>query len=59
MHTVTLRKIGGSVGFSLPAPLVKQLALKPGEQVEVIAHAGELVVKPYTPPAGGEYASGY
>ena len=45
MHTATLRKVGSSVGLSLPAPLVKLLSLKLGEQVEVIARAMPRMIK--------------
>lgn len=55
MHTAILRKIGGSVGLSLPAPLVKLLSFKLGERVEVIARDGELVVKPYVPAMRKRY----
>lgn len=55
MHTATLRKVGSSVGLSLPAPLVKLLSLKLGEQVEVMARDGELVVKRYVPAARKRY----
>ena len=55
MHTATLRKIGGSVGLSLPAQLVKALAFKVGEQVEVLERDGEIVVKAYVPPKRKSY----
>lgn len=55
MHTATLRKIGGSVGLSLPAPLVKLLSFRVGEQVEVLERDGEIVVKPYVPQARKRY----
>lgn len=55
MHTATLRKIGGSVGLSLPAPLVKSLAFKAGAQVEVLERDGEIVVKPCAPPVRRRY----
>ena len=41
--------------MSLPAPLVKLLSLKLGEQVEVLARDGELVVKPYVPQTRKRY----
>ena len=56
MHTATLRKIGGSVGLSLPAPLVKSLSFKVGEKVEVLERDGEIVVKACLPPKRKRYA---
>lgn len=50
MHTATLRKIGGSVGLSLPAAVVKALDFRLGEQVEVFARDGEMVLKAYQAP---------
>lgn len=55
MHTATLRKIGGSVGLSLPAQLVKSLSFKVGEQVEVLERDGEIVVKPHVAPKRKRY----
>lgn len=55
MHSAVLRRIGGSVGLSLPAPLVKSLAFKVGEQVEVLERDGELIVKPYVPAKRKRY----
>ena len=56
MHTATLRKIGGSVGLSLPAQLVKSLSFKVGEKVEVLERDGEIVVKACLPPKRKRYA---
>lgn len=55
MHTATLRKIGGSLGLSLPAPLVKSLSFKAGEKVEVLERDGEIVVKACLPPNRKRY----
>ena len=55
MHTATLRKIGGSVGSSLPAQLVKSLSFKVGEKVEVLERNGAIVIKACRPPKRKRY----
>lgn len=55
MHTATLRKIGGSVGLSLPAQLVKSLSFRVGEKVEVLERDGEIVIKACLQPKRKRY----
>lgn len=48
MHTTTLRAAGGSVTLTIPQALVHTLGLHVGDQVELDAQQGRLVVIPAT-----------
>ncbi len=42
---VTLRKIGGSLSATLPADVVKDMALKTGQEMEVERDGGRITLK--------------
>ena len=50
MHTVQLRKVGGSVMLSVPPAILEQLGLGPGAMVGMGVEAGRLVVEPTKRP---------
>jgi antitoxin MazE len=44
--SVTLHKWGNSVGLRIPKPMLEQVGLKEGAQVEVKVEGGRLVIEP-------------
>ena len=48
-RTVTLRKMGGSVGATIPKDLADRLHLDAGDQVFVVATEKGLLITPYDP----------
>lgn len=51
MHTVNLRKVGGSVMLAVPPALLDILHLQPGAKVGVAVESGRLVVEPRQRPS--------
>jgi antitoxin MazE len=49
VRTVTLRKMGGSVGATLPKDMAERLHLDAGDQVFVVATEKGLLITPYDP----------
>lgn len=49
VRTVTLRKMGGSVGATLPKDLADRLHLDVGDQVFVVVTEKGLLITPYDP----------
>lgn len=49
VRTVTLRKMGGSVGATLPKDLADRLHLDVGDQVFVVVTDKGLLLTPYDP----------
>ena len=49
VRTVTLRKMGGSVGATLPKDLADRLHLDVGDQVFIVATEKGLLITPYDP----------
>ena len=49
VRTVTLRKMGGSVGATLPKDLADRLHLDVGDKVFVVATEKGLLLTPYDP----------
>ena len=43
--TVTLQKWGNSVGVRLPKPMLEQVSLKEGAQVEIVVEGDRLVIR--------------
>jgi antitoxin ChpS len=50
MHTLTLRKVGGSVMLELPLAILELLDLKAGNPVAVAVDGGRLVIEPRVKP---------
>lgn len=50
MHTVSLRKVGGSIMLTLPPPLLRVLNLSPGAKVRLSIENGRLVIEPQREP---------
>jgi putative addiction module antidote len=48
-RSVTLRRVGGSVGTTLPKEMVDRLALAPGDRVLAIETEGGILLTPYDP----------
>jgi antitoxin MazE len=44
--SITLHRWGNSVGLRVPKPMLEQLGLAEGSQVEVKVEAGRLVIEP-------------
>jgi antitoxin MazE len=44
--SITLHRWGNSVGLRLPKPMLEQLGLTEGSQVDVMIEAGRLVIEP-------------
>jgi antitoxin MazE len=42
---VTLQKWGNSIGVRLPRPMLEQVGLKEGSQVEILAEGDHLVIR--------------
>lgn len=49
VHTVKLRKMGGSIGATLPKELAERLHLEVGDKVFVVATETGLLITPYDP----------
>jgi putative addiction module antidote len=49
VRSVKLRKMGGSVGATLPKDLVDRLHLDAGDEVFVVATEDGLLITPYDP----------
>lgn len=49
MHTLKLRKVGGSVGLILPKELLETLHLSEGDQVFADTNQNGLQLTPYDP----------
>ena len=49
VHIVKLRKMGGSVGATLPKDLAERLHLDVGDEVFVVASEAGLLITPYDP----------
>lgn len=47
MHTVSLRKVGGSTMLAIPPALIQSLNL--GQQVNISASNGRLIIEPVKP----------
>jgi antitoxin MazE len=47
--SVTLHRWGNSVGLRVPKPLLEQLGLKEGSEVELKIEDGRLVIEPHRP----------
>jgi len=47
--TATLHRWGNSIGLRLPKPLLEQLGLGEGSQVDIRVERGRLVVEPHRP----------
>ena len=50
MHTINLRKVGGSVMLAVPPALLDILRLRPGAKVGLAVRGGRLVVEPQQRP---------
>lgn len=51
---VTLRKMGGSVGTTIPKDLAERLHLGPGDELFLIETADGVLLTPYDPDFGEE-----
>ncbi|MEQ9569787.1 MAG: AbrB/MazE/SpoVT family DNA-binding domain-containing protein [Longimicrobiales bacterium] len=49
VRTVTLRKMGGSIGATLPKDLAERLNLDAGDEVFVVETERGLLITPYDP----------
>jgi putative addiction module antidote len=52
--TITLRRVGGSVGTTLPKEMVDRLDLAPGDRVLAIETERGILLTPYTDDLDGE-----
>lgn len=50
MLTCTLRRVGGSTMFAVPAELLKMLQLRPNDTVSVSVEDGRLIAEPMKRP---------
>lgn len=50
MHKIKLRKVGGSVMFPIPKPLLESLELTSSSSLDVSVSNGALVARPQTRP---------
>jgi antitoxin ChpS len=50
MHRIRLRKVGGSVMFPIPKPLLESLGLTAASSLDVSVTGGVLVAKPQARP---------
>lgn len=53
-RTITLRRVGGSVGTTLPKEMVDRLDLAPGDRVLAIETEQGILLTPYTEDLDGE-----
>lgn len=49
LRKVTLRRMGGSIGATLPKDIVDRLHLEPGDEVFVLETAEGVLITPYDP----------
>ena len=42
----TVRKVGNSLGNIIPAPVVKELALEAGSEIEITLNKGKIIIEP-------------
>ncbi len=49
VRTIKLRKMGGSIGATLPKDLAERLHLEVGDEVFVVATETGLLITPYDP----------
>ena len=49
VRSVTLRKMGGSIGATLPKDMAERLHLDAGDQVFVVATEKGILITPYDP----------
>ena len=49
VRTVTLRRMGGSVGATLPKDMAERLHLAPGDKVLAMETANGILLSPYDP----------
>ena len=50
MHTIQLRKVGGSVMLAVPPAILEQLGLGPGATVGMGVQEGRLIIEPTKKP---------
>ncbi len=50
MHTIKLRKVGGSVMFPVPKPVLESLGLTSSSSLDISVSGGALVAKPLARP---------
>lgn len=50
MHRIKLRKVGGSVMFPVPKPILESLGLTASSSLDVLVSGGSLVAKPQPRP---------
>lgn len=50
MHRIRLRKVGGSVMFPIPKPLLESLGLTAASSLDLSVSGGALVARPQTRP---------
>ncbi len=53
---VALRKMGNSSGVIIPKPLLAQLGVKAGDDLDLALEAGRLVLTPAKPPVRAGWA---
>lgn len=49
VKNVTLRKMGGSVGATLPKEMAERLHLQPGDELLAVETADGILLSPYDP----------
>lgn len=49
MHATKLRKVGGSLGVTLPKEIIARLRIKEGEDLHIIETQDGVVLTPYDP----------
>jgi len=49
VKNLTLRKMGGSVGTTLPKEMAERLHLEPGDQLLAVETADGILLSPYSP----------
>jgi len=55
--TITLRRVGGSVGTTLPKEMVERLDLAPGDRVLAVETERGILLTPYTDELDAELAA--
>ena len=53
-----IRKIGNFSGIIIPKPMLAEMGMKPGNEVELTIQAGMLVVKPHHADPRADWADG-